>query len=62
LVDHENSWPFRKPVEIKKVPDYYEIIKEPMGIYFTISFSLIYLLFLLIDMEKIQKNLNDGVY
>lgn len=31
LVDHENSWPFRKPVDAKKVPDYYDIIKDPMG-------------------------------
>jgi histone acetyltransferase len=30
LNDHHNSWPFRKPVDIKKVPDYLSIIKEPM--------------------------------
>jgi hypothetical protein len=32
LLDHENSWPFRKPVDPKKVPDYYDVIKEPMDL------------------------------
>jgi len=32
LIEHENSWPFRKAVDIKKVPDYYEVIKEPMDL------------------------------
>ena len=32
LVEHENSWPFRKPVDRKEVPDYYDHIEEPMGI------------------------------
>jgi len=27
-----NSWPFQKPVDPKKVPDYYGIIKEPMDL------------------------------
>lgn len=31
LCEHPNSWPFQKPVDAKKVPDYYNIIKEPMG-------------------------------
>ena len=25
------AWPFQKPVDIKDVPNYYTIIKEPMG-------------------------------
>lgn len=25
------SWPFRKPVDVKDVPNYYKIIKDPMG-------------------------------
>jgi len=25
------SWPFREPVDPKEVPDYYAVIKEPMG-------------------------------
>ena len=32
MLDHEASWPFRKPVDAKKVPDYYNIIKEPMDL------------------------------
>lgn len=31
-MDHDNSWPFRKPVDAKKVPDYYDIIKDPMDL------------------------------
>lgn len=27
---HECSWPFNRPVTLKEVPDYYEIIKNPM--------------------------------
>jgi len=27
----KNAWPFLKPVDPKEVPDYYEVIKEPMG-------------------------------
>ena len=29
---HENSWPFRKPVDRDKVRDYYEVIKRPMDL------------------------------
>jgi hypothetical protein len=25
------AWPFQKPVDIKDVPNYYTIIKDPMG-------------------------------
>ena len=28
----DNSWPFRESVDPKKVPDYYDIIKEPMDL------------------------------
>ncbi|KAL3873559.1 hypothetical protein ACJMK2_036658 [Sinanodonta woodiana] len=30
LINHEDSWPFLKPVDKKLVPDYYEIIEKPM--------------------------------
>lgn len=30
LYDHENAWPFRKPVSQKQAPDYYAVITEPM--------------------------------
>ena len=25
------AWPFTKPVDPNEVPDYYKVIKEPMG-------------------------------
>jgi len=30
--DHADSWPFSDPVDPQEVPDYYEIIKEPMDL------------------------------
>ena len=30
---HPNAWPFQKPVEKDSVPDYYDLIKYPMGQY-----------------------------
>jgi len=32
LFQHENSWPFRKPVDREKVRDYYDVIKQPMDL------------------------------
>ena len=32
LFQHENSWPYRKPVDREKVRDYYEVIKNPMDL------------------------------
>lgn len=29
--DHADAWPFREPVDARDVPDYYDIIKDPMG-------------------------------
>jgi histone acetyltransferase len=29
--DHPDAWPFKEPVNARDVPDYYEIIKDPMG-------------------------------
>ncbi len=34
LIRHPRSWPFRTPVDGNEVPDYYEVIKHPMGICF----------------------------
>jgi hypothetical protein len=31
LIKHRTSWPFRKPVNSDKYPNYYTIIKQPMG-------------------------------
>ena len=32
LVSHENSWPFRKPVDTKKIRDYLDVIQVPMDL------------------------------
>lgn len=32
LQNHPSAWPFVQPVNREEVPDYYEVIKEPMGI------------------------------
>lgn len=33
IKNNKNAWPFLKPVDEKEVPDYYNVIKEPMGKY-----------------------------
>lgn len=30
--DHPDAWPFKEPVDARDVPDYYVIIKDPIGI------------------------------
>jgi histone acetyltransferase len=32
IKNNKNSWPFLKPVDQSEVPDYYEVIKEPMDV------------------------------
>ncbi|UJR37197.1 hypothetical protein I4U23_029905 [Adineta vaga] len=32
LLAHQMSWPFQKPVDVKDVPNYYKIIKDPMDL------------------------------
>lgn len=31
LQGHAQAWAFTKPVDRKLVPDYYEVVKNPMG-------------------------------
>jgi len=38
---HSSSWPFMKPVNKDDVPDYYDIVKEPMGT-LSASFRLVF--------------------
>ena len=29
--EHPDAWPFKDPVDSRDVPDYYDIIKDPIG-------------------------------
>lgn len=31
MQDHPDAWPFKDPVDAREVPDYYDIIRDPMG-------------------------------
>lgn len=31
--EHPDAWPFKDPVDARDVPDYYDIIKDPMGMW-----------------------------
>lgn len=28
---HKSAWPFMEPVDPEEAPDYYNVVKEPMG-------------------------------
>ncbi|KAJ4968799.1 hypothetical protein NE237_015500 [Protea cynaroides] len=30
--DHPDAWPFKEPVDAREVPDYYDVIKDPMDL------------------------------
>ncbi|KAL3676605.1 hypothetical protein R1sor_026553 [Riccia sorocarpa] len=32
VIDHPDSWPFKEPVDAREVPDYYEVIKDPVDL------------------------------
>ena len=32
LKEHKAAWPFKEPVKREEVPDYYDIIKEPIDL------------------------------
>lgn len=33
LVDHPSAWAFANPVNAAEVTDYYDVIKQPMGVW-----------------------------
>lgn len=39
---HKSAWPFIDPVDANEVPDYYNVIKEPMGENLTIFIKNLY--------------------
>ncbi|CAM6120294.1 unnamed protein product [Calypogeia fissa] len=32
VVEHADAWPFKEPVDAREVPDYYEVIKDPVDL------------------------------
>ncbi|KAL8224924.1 hypothetical protein R6Q57_017481 [Mikania cordata] len=32
MLDHADAWPFKDPVDVRDVPDYYDIIRDPMDL------------------------------
>ncbi len=32
IKDHKSAWPFKNPVKREEVPDYYDIIKDPIDL------------------------------
>lgn len=39
--DNLDAWPFKEPVDARDVPDYYDIIKDPMGKIFHLNTMLL---------------------
>jgi len=56
LVAHQMAWPFLKPVDSKDVPNYYTVIKDPMGKHnLSLSFTVFQLL--LLDLTTLKTKL-----
>jgi histone acetyltransferase len=32
VAEHADAWPFKEPVDAREVPDYYDIIKDPIDL------------------------------
>ena len=54
LQEHPQAWPFLVPVA--GVPDYYNVIKEPMGIHSCVFFLKI------VDLKTLDENLEEDKY
>lgn len=64
LMDEPRSWPFKIPVDPVDVPDYFDIIKHPMGMsrhsHFS-PFELSLMLFF-VDFSTIQQKISSNQY
>lgn len=40
---HKSAWPFMEPVDPEEAPDYYKVIKEPMGKFQIYLFNVYFL-------------------
>lgn len=58
---HPHSWPFHEPVNAEEVVDYYEIITDPMGMFYH-SFMLTMVLSLCLDLTTLDENVENDVY
>ena len=48
IKNHPDAWPFFEPVNYDEVPDYYDVIADPIGFYFTFLISIRFILILII--------------
>lgn len=42
VTEHADAWPFKEPVDAREVPDYYDIIKDPIGTKITALLHIIF--------------------
>jgi histone acetyltransferase len=62
LVAHSLSWAFREPVKTDDVPDYYDVIKNPMGMFCRLSQYLLLPQSQLADLMTMQHKLDTNQY
>lgn len=55
--EHPDAWPFREPVDARDVPDYYDIIKDPMGKCGSLVLFCIFIISNLVHLHCIHANL-----
>jgi nucleosome-remodeling factor subunit BPTF len=59
---NRNSWPFKQPVDHNDVPNYYNIVKEPMGEFSTRSYQEDATLSSFSDLQTIENRVNQHYY
>lgn len=66
IKEHPSAWPFLKPVDRNEVADYYDIIRDPIGIpplpRDDASCSLVGNAKRIADLETMEKRLDSGQY